>query len=207
MKEYHKIQTLYLRDPATKHRTLLEGEWAKPEFGLLKDIQWCWTEKVDGTNIRIHWDGEKRIIGGRTDNAQIPTFLLSRLEELFPPEKLAKQFSAPATLYGEGYGAKIQKGGGNYKQDDVDFVLFDVFCGMWLEQPSVSIVADDLGIDRVPVLRYGTLEEAVEFVRQGHKSEWGDFMAEGLVMRPSVELLNRKGERLITKLKVKDFTR
>ena len=28
-------------------------------------------------------------------------------------------------MYGEGYGAKIQKGGGNYRQDQ-DFVLFDV---------------------------------------------------------------------------------
>ena len=25
MKEYHKIQTDFLRDPATKHKTLLEG--------------------------------------------------------------------------------------------------------------------------------------------------------------------------------------
>ena len=44
MKEYHKIQTVYLRDPATKYKTLLEGQFAKPEFDYLKDNIWIFTD-------------------------------------------------------------------------------------------------------------------------------------------------------------------
>lgn len=41
--------------------------------------------------------------------------------------------------------------------------------------------------------------------RKGIKSQWGDFIAEGIVARPATELLTRNGERIITKIKHKDF--
>jgi len=47
--------------------------------------------------------------------------------------------------------------------------------------------------------------EAIEMVRNGFNSQWGNFMAEGIVARPKVELKTRKGERLITKIKHRDF--
>ena len=53
MREYHKIQSLFLRDPATQHRTFLHGQWSMPEFEYLADLEWTFTEKVDGTNIRV----------------------------------------------------------------------------------------------------------------------------------------------------------
>ena len=69
MKEYHKIQTVYLRDPETKYKTLLVGQYAKPEFAYLANNEWVFTEKVDGTNIRIGLvDGEYRV-GGKTDGS------------------------------------------------------------------------------------------------------------------------------------------
>jgi len=59
MKEFHKIQTIYKRDPATKHRTLVEGDFSLPEFGFLQNNAWVFTEKVDGTNnVRVIFDGE-----------------------------------------------------------------------------------------------------------------------------------------------------
>ena len=42
-------------------------------------------------------------------------------------------------------------------------------------------------------------------VRKGFKSFWGDFRAEGLVVRPGADLLDRHGNRVITKIKHKDF--
>lgn len=206
MMKYPKIQTVFKRDPATKHKTLLEGEFSEPEFEYLANNTWVFTEKVDGTNIRVHWDGERVRFGGRTDNAQIPAFLYERLEELFPPEKMARQFDDEVTLFGEGYGAKIQKGGGKYKPDGVDFVLFDGNCGeMWLRRNSLHEISLSLGIALVPIVGFGPLDAAVERAREGFKSNWGDFPAEGLVMRPKMELLNRRYERIITKVKTKDF--
>ena len=53
MYEYHKIVTVWERDPETNHKYLKTGVWAEPEFEYLKDCVWLWTEKVNGTNIRI----------------------------------------------------------------------------------------------------------------------------------------------------------
>ena len=34
-------------------RKFILGEWTTPELKYLKDNQWVFTEKIDGTNIRI----------------------------------------------------------------------------------------------------------------------------------------------------------
>ncbi len=206
--EYHKIQTVFLRDPETKYRTLLEGQFALPEFEYLADNKWVFTEKVDGTNIRVEWDcvGPVRF-GGKTDSAQIPAFLVAKLQDLFPAEKFAQLYpETQMLLYGEGYGAKIQKGGGNYIPGGVSFILFDVMIGgHFLERHNVEDIAARLEIDIVPIVGGGTLWDSVEMVRAGFQSEIGNCTAEGLVMRPTVELLTRRGARVISKIKYKDF--
>lgn len=203
---YHKIDSVFLRDPENNHKTFLEGQWARPEFGFLADSDWVWTEKVDGTNIRVHWDGEHVRFGGRTDNAQIPAFLIEHLQDKFTPEIMASSFDGEATLYGEGYGARIQKGGGNYREDP-GFILFDVYCGMWLQRDSVEDIATKLDIPVVPIVGRGALADAIKFAREGFSSQCSHVsrLAEGLVMRPRVELLDRQGRRIITKVKTKDF--
>jgi hypothetical protein len=208
MNEYHKIQTVYLRNPETHHKTLLEGHYATPEFEFLANNQWVFTEKVDGTNIRVIWHQHRLSFSGKTDNAQIPSPLLQRLEERFLPqsERFHDTFGdADLCLYGEGYGAKIQKGGGNYRHDQ-DFVLFDVRIGnWWLQRHDVEKIGADFGLEVVPIIGRGTLPEMVDMARHGFASTWGDFTAEGVVARPSVELAARSGQRIITKIKWKDF--
>jgi len=212
MKEYHKIQTVYFRDPENNHKTLLEGTWAKPEFELLKDIDWICTEKIDGTNIRVMWDGENVRFGGKTDNAQIPAILIEALQDTFTNEKMKEVFSDAdnVCLYGEGYGKKIQKGG-NYLPDRADFILFDVKVGdWWLTREANEDVATKLNIGVVPIIGIWKLEQAIEYVKNGFKSTIAhnkDYVAEGLVMKPITELFNRRGERIIAKIKHKDFSK
>lgn len=189
---------------------IIEGSFATPELEYLAPCDWEFTEKVDGTNVRVIWDGEKVEFHGRTDNAQMPVFLYRRLEEMFrTPEmtaKLSAQFAGAAILYGEGFGAKIQKGGGNYKPDGVDFVLFDVLVGSWwLKSEDVTDVGFKLDIQQVPIIGRGSLGYACAMVQHGIRSQWGDFAAEGLVLRPLVPLFSRKGERIITKIKTRDY--
>lgn len=81
MKEYHKIQTLFKRNSKTKR--VIIGDYSMIEFEFLKDNIWVFTEKVDGTNIRVIWDGKKVAFGGKTDDAQIPEALLNKLQALF----------------------------------------------------------------------------------------------------------------------------
>jgi len=210
--KYHKILSLFKRNMEGDKKFIL-GEWTTPELEYLKDNEWVFTEKVDGTNIRIMWNGKDVVFGGRSDNAQIPTRLLLRLQELFMRIEPRKIFSdifgmeeMDVVLYGEGYGAKIQKGGGNYIPDGTDFVLFDVAInGLYLEREDVEDIAKKFNIKVVPIIGRGTLEKAIEMVKSGFKSEWGDFIAEGIVARPKTELLSRRGDRIITKVKYKDF--
>ena len=119
MKEYHKIDGLYMREEATKR--LLPGVYRNPAVAYLKDNEWTFTEKIDGTNIRVVWDGHRVAFYGRTDKATIPARLLARLEGLFGGEANEQVFERHfgeknITLYGEGYGAGIQKSGGDYRK-------------------------------------------------------------------------------------------
>jgi hypothetical protein len=208
MREYHKIPTLFERDPATKFRTLLRGKFATPELEYLQHDRWIFTEKVDGTNIRVMWHPEAGLkFGGRTNNAQIPAHLINRLNEIFLHQSgtFETVFDGPTCLYGEGYGSNIQKVGGNYSNTQ-EFVLFDVKVGdWWLKWADVCDVAKQLELRCVPVLGSGSLWDMVDIVKAGVISEWGNFPAEGLVARPTVFLSDRSGNRIITKLKARDF--
>ena len=207
MSEYHKIQSIFKRDMTSKRKTLIEGDWTLPEFEYLQNNIWTFTEKVDGTNIRVIFKDRCVTFGGRTQDAQIPAQLVGRLNERFLPlaDKLSEMFDGDAVLYGEGYGAKIQKVGGNYRADQ-DFVLFDVRVGSWwLQRADVEDVAQKLGVDVVPIIGEGTLHDAVRMAKAGIVSTWGAFEAEGIVARPKVELVTRSGSRLIAKIKCRDF--
>lgn len=204
--EYCKIQTAFKRD---SRGVIIPGEWTLPELGYLAGNQWRWTEKVDGTNIRLHWNQAGVTVGGRTDSAQVPATLISALQDgyLLSPVPWKSIFpDCPATVYGEGYGARIQKGGGNYR-DDQGVIVFDVRVGdWWLKDDDVAEVASKLGLELVP--SYGTfsLVDAWNKITRGElRSRWPKVSIEGLVGRPSVDLFCRNGDRLIVKLKIRDY--
>lgn len=209
--EYHKINSIFKRGEGNR---FIEGDWACPEFGYLADSLWHWTEKVDGTNIRVIWQGgnvlNKLTFGGKTDNAQIHADLIKWLYEHVSADKLKEIFpEQDAVIYGEGYGAGIQKGGGDYTPEK-KLIVFDVLVDgkWWLSWEDVCDVAGKLSLDVVPDFGEMTLEDATELVRKGFKSRCAINAgkdAEGLVGRPLEALFDKKGARLIVKLKTKDF--
>ena len=232
---YPKIETLFDRDPST-HKVII-GQLRRPEFGLVD--QWLVTEKIDGTNIRVEVELGDMIVGmvaafegdiiptevtfkGRTDRASIPAFLLDKLQEMFPPELFEKAFDedvGSVILFGEGYGARIQKGGGDYR-DGVNFRLFDVVIrgederAWWLKWEDVEDVARKLGIQTVPVMAYNaTTDQAIGMGQSSWLSVVADAETkndttrhpEGIVARTEPALFDRRGARLIWKLKERDF--
>lgn len=207
MTEYPKIHSVWKRDDKGR---IIEGDFARPEFSYLCNAGWYALEKVDGMNIRVLWDGEHVKFKGKTDAAHLPATLFARLGELFhDPALFRAQFGdcTEVCLYGEGYGARIQKGE-NYKPDGQDFVLFDVRVGgWWLERVAVVDVAMALGCDSVPIGPCAGLVDLCSAVRAGVRSRWGDFEAEGYVMHPAVALRCRNGERIIAKIKTRDYAR
>lgn len=218
-RKYHKIDSVFKRDDRGQ---FLLNQFTCPEFEYLAENPWYATEKVDGTNMRVHLSPQPYatvLIGGRTDDAQIPVYLYQRMLELFGTdpidvlEKLGVKDSE-VTLYGEGFGAKIQKGGGNYIADGVDFVLFDVQVGNWWLLPhDVRDVAAKLGLQVVQEMlpgEYNNLNSWINIIADVDNplhSAWGSFPIEGVVLTPQVPLWNRRGERIITKIKYRDFVK
>ena len=209
--KYHKIETIYERDNVTGK--LIEGKYRSKEVEFLKDNIWEFTEKVDGTNIRVIWDGYKVSFGGRTDKAEIPTHLLEKLNILFGGEVKEQLFEQlfkekEVVLFGEGYGPKIQACGSSYV-DEVDFILFDVTVnGKYLSRNNVNEIATYFNIKSVPVLFTGVLEEGVKYAKSNPTSTIAKdktLPMEGLVARPMIELYSSNGERIIVKIKYKDF--
>ena len=208
MTEYHKIEGLFKRDEITKK--LLAGEFRSETVDMLKNCEWEFTEKIDGTNVRVVWDGHKVSFYGRTDRAELPKRLLEALEITFGGEVNEQIFEEhfgdiEVILYGEGYGAKIQKGGGDYRSDN-GFILFDVQIGdLFLTRDSVVDIGRYFGVDVVPIVLRGTIEDGIRFVQARPKSTIGTAKMEGVVGRPRVELRDRRGNRVIVKIKVRDM--
>ena len=174
-------------------------------------MTWQFAEKVDGTNIRVYWDGHRVEFGGRTENAQIPAPLVNKLNELFGGD-INEQFfeqkfgENEVILFGEGYGPKIQNGG-SYR-DDVDFIMFDVMInGNYQTRESVEDIARYFNVNIVPILAEGPLSAGIDYVMTHKYSTIAQNGAEleGVVARPKMELKDRTGKRLIVKIKIKDF--
>lgn len=208
MKQYEKIETVFCRDTNGTKRLIL-NDFRNPTIAYLKDNMWLFTEKVDGTNIRVHWDGHKVEFGGRTDRAQIPGRLLNKLNEMFMTTEAEELFEQTwgdkdVILFGEGYGPKIQSG--DEYRSDVSFILFDVLVGdNYQEREWVEKAAQMFSIDVVPIVLTGTIQDGIDYVMKRPRSTMGTAMMEGIVGRPMVELRDRRGERVIVKIKWKDF--
>lgn len=220
MSTYHKIQSVWKRNRATG---AFLPAFSCDEFEFLAPCDWDWSEKAHGTNIRVCYGmnpestGYDRMFRGRSEKSDVNPRLMERLDELFPEEKLAEAFERPGTsgegggvvLHGEGIGPGINDS--RLSPDGFDFVLFDVRIGRWwLTRENVAGIAQKFGLNMAPTVGRGPLAMAVELVKEGFDSTLGSAApgtpAEGLVLRPAIELAARNGSRIITKLKTKDFT-
>ncbi len=206
---YPKIDTMFERDEKTFK--VLPDKIKNPIFNTIKE--WEFTEKIDGTNIRVIYDDQKGLgkevtFGGRTDNAQLPTPLINYLHENISPSKIFDMFGdKKVIIFGEGYGGKIQKGSGYSPTQK--FIVFDILVDdkYWLTKENIDGICANLGLDVVPFIGLMTLEEAVEIVKTGFQSKIGDgsIAAEGLIGRPTFPVFDVNGKRLICKIKTRDF--
>lgn len=208
--EYPKIETLYNRNPKTFG--IITSEVRLPEFANVK--YWHITEKIDGTNVRVMWDYANKMLtfGGRTANAQMPVTLLLHLQATFTPE-IFSEFTDDVILFGEGYGEKIQNGG-DYRKG-VSFRLFDVMIGSWWMEPeNIKDIAQKMNCDHVPF--YGVIDYlpvSIEDLRKidngtsitAHQDGGKGCLPEGIVARSYPLMLTRRGDRIMWKLKYRDF--
>lgn len=182
------------------------------------NIRFTGSEKVDGTNLNIIYDGNHIQYRGHTDkttwNPEVEEYIKSRF--LTPEfEQMCEQKFGEneIQLSGELIGPKIQ--GNLYKLSEYKFILFDIYnitTDAWWNQSTVTEIAEYLNLERVKVISSHTIKEWLEQAFYncesgcGYKSSLCDSTEiEGVVIRPEMELCKANGERVIYKLKVKDL--
>ena len=121
------------------------------------------------------------------------------------------------TIYGEGYGAKIQACGSQYLKDSNKVIGFDVKVTsnngdeLYLLSKNRDEIMNKMGMPIVPTIGYFTIQEAINYVKRGFVSHVAennkDFIAEGLVCKSPVGLKNRQGQRIIFKVKTCDWNK
>ena len=211
-KEYHKIETLYKFDQETKK--FIPNTFYNPSVELLQNNQWLFTEKVDGTNFRIYWNGHTLSYAGRTDNAVFSKDQIAFIEANLINESMTNSFETmfrqkEVIVYGELYGNKIQKDGHLYTDDNgLAFKVFDVYNdNQFMPYKHMIHLCKELGYDVVPLVLTGTIAEAIAFVENNLLSTFSKATLEGLVGKPIGDFLNYRGERIVVKIKKRDLVK
>ena len=180
-------------------------------------------EKIHGTSAHLKF---KRTYGTASDEgtAKIDTHLTyfsggenhTNFVALFNEEALKTAFQAmgveEVTIYGEAYGGKCQGMRETYG-DKLRFIVFDVQVGdCWLNVSKAEKVALDFGLDFVFYEEIDTEIAALDAARdrdstQAIRNGCGPGKkAEGVVLRPLIELTKNNGDRIIIKHKRDDFS-
>lgn len=212
MKKYPSIDEVYTITSVPNVGKRYSLTIPDPVVKSLMYIPWYCTEKIDGTNIRISWDGNRSVefIGRKNKDGNLPedhTGVPDLLREKFDIDKyMSQEYPGKAMdLYVEAFGPKLSKTGDWYG-DYPRLALLDVrINGIWLEPDNVADVAYTLNLEMPPEIPVGSLNQAIEIVENGMVSRFDDFPAEGIVAKAMHGLLNRKGERIVTKIKTEFF--
>ena len=180
-------------------------EELKPYMNI--DTLWVVSEKVDGTNTRIIWDGYNLSVKGRTNSSQLQGYQNTLLKELSENGnyKFDETFGTKeVVIYGEAFGGKIQ---GNPHNSEPQFKVFDIMVdGIWLQYDAVEDICLSLGLGMIPHSTIEGWETVMEaFFSLANERQQSSKYFEGLVAVPAHMPLTRQGERVITKIKVADF--
>ncbi len=220
-REYPKIDTLWNRD---EKRFVIPGSLRKPEFGVIKS--WSLTEKLNGRNLRVTLSDDDTVeYKGRADEAELIPEMLKFLMEKFPLTVLKNALWLPnktppkhATIYGEGYGGSHMAHGSGIYRKDWSFRLFDVLMESpngiwWLERRNIEDIAMKLGVQCVPLIGHidylpccaEQLEEIINESIVAKEENDTKTIPEGIIAKSEPSLFDKKGDRIIWKLKIKDF--
>ena len=185
------------------------GMYRDPLLYELSQAGWCFKRKLDGQNMRVRWDGEQALWNGKSDKFSCGSDLSDYMNHTFLEELFEEKFGRDCEVYlfGEHMGPKVQ--GNELGLQESEFVLFDVrINGYWQSQFSIEDIArffkihtcyDFMG-DLDEYSTTGTLIELINAVEQGKFKDW-----EGIVALPQVECRNQRGDRIVCKIKTRDY--
>jgi len=194
------------------------------EFLIQNNIEVIITEKIEGTNISIHFDREEGIVTISThhhaieeiENAEKENFYCAAARKLGLDKKVISILDhlpfTRTTIYGELIGPSIQKN--IYKLTDTTIKCFDILHDGRFVNAGLKIkLFENENIDMVPILFRGTLSEFIEQngnkplveICRGKSALCSEVYREGIIITPSNELEMppgcKKTGRLILKQK------
>lgn len=208
MKYYSKIESIFNRGEDFK----FNYKYRRPEYAYVK--YWDATEKIDGTSTFLYFDlkNDYPLFGGRTPKTNTSGKWIPRKWFEQKINSVGDRWRDYLNMYdinslqifGESYGAGIQKGGGLY--GDPSFRMFDVLVDdtYWLDQGKMTAVSDFFEIGQVPSLGHLTTEEALAMLGRQSEVTEQDRVAEGLVLK--TPMFDSRGDRVMCKMKVRDIT-
>lgn len=186
-----------------------DGIYRDPMVAFLADNDWEIRRKVDGENIRIRWDGEQALWNGKTNAFQCSLEFHEYMDNTFLEEIFEEKFGRDkeVIIFGEKMGPKTQ--GNELGLDKDEIIIYDVCIdGYWLDKWSVKSIADYFNVRTVydlmgpDVQHPWRLPMIINAVAHGQFEDW-----EGIVAVPMVECRDQKGNRVIVKVKNKDYLR
>lgn len=215
---YHHIDAPTVQDDAWgrehKQRKLIVPTLGETQayrsmlWAYLSENEWAYSRKLDGENMRVQWDGEQVLWNGKTNAFQCGADLTEYMNNTFIEEIFEEKFGRDkkVILFGEHMGPKVQ--GNELGLDHDEFILYDVnINGRWLNTLVVEAVAAYFGIRTVynlmsQPLNSCTLRELITKVANGEFKDW-----EGIVATPLEEMRDQNGQRVIVKIKNRDYLR
>ena len=182
---------------------------AKKWVPFFMDIKMYASEKIDGTSVGIVWDGERISFVGHTDKSEFCPRYLEYLKANFGTSEfesvIEEIFSdKPAKIFGEGISKDYNV---DYGFPEGNFIMYDVMGenGTYYNRDAVKEIAKKLGLI-YPHEEMMTIREAIDFVKNRPQSFLNSKeKLEGLVLRSPIELYTNSLDRVICKVKVKDF--
>jgi len=187
-------------------------EFSSQEFRYLYTNKWFAYEKLDGMNCSVTWDGNEVSFSGKSDATEFTDEQMTYLTSAFKKEQFQVLEFEPFVLFGELVGPKAN--GNPYKLDRSKFILFDAFrfsTQTWQGVITLSTLSANFNISSARCLTIVTLQNAVQAFKtnQINPSYLNSFAfpghhVEGFIFKPEVPLLMHNGNRVITKLKLKD---
>lgn len=184
--------------------------YRSPLLAYLAESPWVYSRKVDGENIRIQWNGEQALWNGKSNSFQCSAEFTEYMNNTFLEEIFEEKFGRDkiVTLFGEKMGPKTQGNELGLEKDEV--VLYDVNVnGTWLSKVAVVEIAGYFGFNVPSIYRYmphgqvsAKLRELIEMCANGEFKDW-----EGIVAIPLVEMRDQNGQRVIVKIKNRDYLR
>jgi ATP-dependent RNA circularization protein (DNA/RNA ligase family) len=210
MHNYHKIQAPFKRTTA-KDVLIDENVYSDCYISMLSNITWLGTEKIDGMNLNLCYDGNHLSVKGHTDKTMFSQEQIDWFDRFLTPEleQMFEQYygEEEVIFHGEFVGPKIQ--GNLYNLDDYKFIVFDIYSvtkDVYYSQPVVKCIAENFGLEVAPLVVVGTLQRIIEYVKSAPSSMLNPKQEmEGVVIRPEHELKNFSGHRIIYKVKLRDL--